>query len=287
MQTTPLSLQDKLYLTCSRTGHCCFGNLVMLNPWELAFIAKEKGVTAREFRDKYTEYGGTRLLFNGSKGWRGKQACNQYIENFGCSVHVGRPFACRLFPIGREMQNGKLRYMHQGEVFPCLERCPEVTDLAQLTVEEYLVGQQISKHEKAHDAYMDFMQNLADVAFALLLDTGLAESGDKATLAKWQKMGKAEPEALAKNIGKEWLDSLVIPEISAVENPIAFAQKHYELLQQKLETILGSLQSNKDIHQACVLAMSLALHMARSLGANPEQLSEHWINIAKQNGAQE
>ena len=79
--TTKLSLEDKLPLTCSRTGTCCHGKLVLLNPWELACLAREKKNTPREFRDLYCEFGGIRLRFDGEIGWKGQQACSQYVDN--------------------------------------------------------------------------------------------------------------------------------------------------------------------------------------------------------------
>ena len=88
MITTKLNIDDKLPLTCSRAGACCFGNLVLINPWELVCLAREKKITPREFRDLYCEYGGIRLRFNGKVGWKGKQACSQYVDNLGCSVYL-------------------------------------------------------------------------------------------------------------------------------------------------------------------------------------------------------
>jgi Uncharacterised protein family (UPF0153). len=287
MQTTPLFPEDKLPLTCSRTGTCCHGNRVWLNPWELLCLATEKGIPVREFRDLNCGYGGIRLLFNGKADHRGKQACNQYIENFGCSVHVGRPLACRLFPIARKIQNGEVCYIYQGSLFPCLDGCPEVLDLPQLTVAEYLEGQQTERFEQAQDAYLELMQNLADIAFMLLLDTGLAASGDRKTLAAWKQMGKEDPDALATRISNEWMDSLMLPEIPYTSDPILFSQHHNELLQEKLQLAFGNLQTDQDLHEASVLTMAMALHLARGLGANPQQLSEHWIKIAKENGALE
>ena len=132
MQTTKLSLQDKLPLTCSRSGTCCHGNLVKLNPWELFRLAKAKAISSRKFRDQYCEAGGIQLKFNGKAGYRGKQACSQYVENFGCSVHSGRPLACRLFPLGRQIQSNEVHYMFQGNRFPCLTGCPEVGKITEI-----------------------------------------------------------------------------------------------------------------------------------------------------------
>ncbi|MRT93016.1 YkgJ family cysteine cluster protein [Ancylomarina sp. 16SWW S1-10-2] len=286
MQTHKLSLQDRLPLTCSRTGNCCFGKIIYINPWELLHLAKEKKKTAREFRDLYSDFGGIRLKFDGKVGWKGRHACSQYVDNFGCDVHLGRPLACRLYPLGRQLQSGEVNYMYQGDLFPCVEECSEVQKLAYLSVGEYLEGQMTDAFEKAQDAYLELMQNIADIAFELLLETGLSESGDKKTLAEWRKMGCELPEVLADRIGQEWMDCLMIPNISD-EDSIAFVTKHNELINLKAQEKFGALQTHQELHEASVLIMGVALHLARGLGANPKELSELWIDIAKQNGAQE
>jgi len=284
--TNKLNIQDKLPLTCSRSGTCCHGNLVMLNPWELKCLAREKGITPGEFRDNYCEFGGIRLRFDGETGWREKQACSQYISNFGCSVHLGRPLACRLFPLGREIQSEEVHYIYQGDKFPCLEGCPEVSGLPLLSVGEYLKGQETKRFEKAQDAYLDLMQNLADIAFEFLLDTGLAESGETETLPLWRKLGNELPEVLADSIGQEWMDSLMIPDIQD-EDPASFARKHKDLLQLKAQEEFGNVETNQEFHEASVFIMGVTLHLARALGANPTVLVEHWIGIARKHGARE
>jgi len=288
MVTTRLNIQDILPLTCSRKGTCCHGNRVMLNPWELACLSREKGITPKEFRDLYCDLGGIRLRFDGAAGWREKRACSQYIENFGCSVHLGRPLACRLFPLGREIQSEEVHYMYQGDEFPCLEGCPEVSGLPHLSVGEYLNGQGTERFEKAQDEYLGLMQHLADIAFELLLDTGLAESGDTGTLPLWRKMGHELPEMLADSIGADWMDRLMIPDIQdEPEDPGSFVRKHIDLLQLKVQEEFGVVQTNREIQHACVLIMGVALHLARGLGANPVILAEHWIGTAKRHGATE
>ena len=286
MQTNILSLQDKLPLICSRTGNCCFGKVIYLNPWELYHLATEKKQTPKEFRDSFTDFEGIRLKFDGEIGYKGQQACSQYVANFGCDVHLGRPLACRLYPLGRQLQSEKVHYMFQGNEFPCLEPCPEVVDLEEMKVGEYLKGQKTDAFETAQDAYLELMQNIADLGFELLLDTGLAASGDKETLAQWRIMGKELPETLAKRIGKEWLDCLMIPDISD-DDAIAFVSNHNNLIQTKAQEKFGALQTFQELHEASVLIMGVALHLARGLGANPKDLAELWIDTAKSHGAQE
>jgi len=288
MVTTRLNIQDTLPLTCSRRGTCCHGNLVMLNPWELMCLARGKGITPGEFRDRYCEFGGIRLRFDGEAGWREKRACSQYIGNFGCSVHLGRPLACRLFPLGRQIQNEEVHYMHQGDIFPCLEGCPEVSGLPHLSVGEYLKGQETERFEKAQDEYLGIMQDLADIAFELLLDTGLSESGDTETLPVWRKMGNELPEILTAGIGPGWMESLMIPDIQdQLEDPVTFTRKHKDLLLLKVQQEFGALQTDQEVRNACVLIMGVALHLARGIGANPAILAEHWIETAKNLGAKE
>ena len=288
MQTTKLSNQSILPLTCSRSGTCCYGKAVMLNPWELLNLSKEKKISPREFRDQYCEFGGIRLRFNGQPDKKGQQSCSQYVDNFGCSVHLGRPLACRLFPLGRQIQNNKAHYIYQGDHFPCLTDCSEVLELPKLSVGEYIKGQAADQFEKAQDEYLKVMQNIADVAFELLLDSGLAASGDRKTLMVWREMGNESPEALAKRIDEEWIDCLMIPPITKeIQDPIIFAQKHNDILLLKAQVKFGLLKTNQEFHEGSILMMGVALLLARGLGADQQSIAEHWIATAKNHGAQE
>ena len=287
MQTTKLSSQSILPLTCSRSGTCCFGKTVMINPWELLRFSKEKKITSKEFRDRYCEFGGIQLRFDGNSDIKGQKACSQYVDNVGCSVHQGRPLACRLYPLGRQIQFNKAHYIYEGDKFPCLYDCSEVLELPKLSVGEYLKGQEADQFEKAQDEYLIVMQNIADIAFELLLDSGLAASGNTKTLIAWREMGNEAPELLAKRIGQEWIDCLMLPPITdEIENPVSFAQKHNDLLLSKAQEKFGALKTYLELHEASILIMGVALHLARGLGADPKTISEHWITIAKKHGAQ-
>lgn len=284
--TTKLSAQDKLPLTCTRTGTCCHGKNVNLNPWELVCLAKAKGISTKNFRDAYCESGGIRLRFDGDLGWKEQPACSQYLDGVGCRVHVGRPLACRLYPLGRQKQSGATSYIYQGSVFPCMEGCPEVINLPQLTVSEYLAEQAAQEFESAQDEYLEIMQNIADIAFALLLETDLAQSSDFKTLHRWRELGSAEARAL--QLGSEWMDLLMLPNLSSDTNSVAtFAQRHNELLQTSAQELIEQLKTIEDLYEACCLFMGLALHLSRGLGANPSELADHWINTAKEYGAKE
>ena len=288
MKITKLSAESILPLTCSRSGTCCFGKAVQLNPWELMRLSEEKIMTPKVFRDLYCEFGGIRLRFDGTADHKGQNACSQYDTKTGCSVHLGRPLACRLYPLGRHLQFDKATYMFEGETFPCLTDCAEVLELPKLSVGEYLKGQAAAPFEKAQDTYLVIMQNIADIAFELLLDSDLATSGDTKTVALWRVLGTESPDLLALRIGQEWMDCLMIPEITdANENIAIFAKKHNKLLLLKAQKQFGSIQTLQELHEAAVLMLGVALHLSRGLGVDTKGISEHWIATAKSHGAKE
>lgn len=287
MQTTSLSLDSHLPLTCSRAGTCCHGNLVRLNPWELARLAHEKQLSVVEFITQFTGAGGLVLQFNGSKNNFGKQACGLYKANFGCSVHDARPLACRLFPLARKIQNEAVEYIHQGSAFPCLKECPEVVELPHLTVGEYLKGQATVNFENVQDEYLEMMQNLADVALMLLLETSLLQHPEFKMLATWKQLGKITPELLSNTIGEEWMNRLMLPNLNV--DPLdasAFIKIHNELLLQEAQMLCDQLSTIQEMFDAANRMMAMALYLAHALGADATGLSEWWIQIAKENGAE-
>lgn len=279
---TILHLGQKLPLTCTRKGTCCHGNQVLLNPWELHRLAFEKQISSSEFRDLYCDWNGILLKFNGEKDHRGKSSCSQYIENFGCSLHEGRPLACRLFPIGRQIQNETIQYIFQGETFPCFNGCPEVNELPKLTVESYLNGQQTSLFEQAQDEYLEVMQNIADISLMLLLDTGLEASGHTQTRIEWRKMGAETPTQIAQRIGEKWLDLLTLPNILfSVENPKAFILAHQELLQENAQNQIDNLTNFTEIRALAIQMMAIALFLGKAIGADVKSLAEMWSEVGE------
>jgi uncharacterized protein len=228
------------------------------------------------------------LRFNGPTDSKGRAACSQYLPDRGCSVHAYRPLACRLYPLGQERRGKELHYMHRGGSFPCLDDCPKVVDVPLLTVADYLACQDVSASVAAQDEYLELMQGLADGAFALLLESGLAASGDRLTLRLWRKLGKDNPEHLAKRLGPELIDWLMLPDFSdGLDDPAAFSHKHHDMLQSQAQTAFGKLGDVAALRKASGLMMGLALHLGLGLGANPEELAGHWIVTAKKCGARE
>jgi Fe-S-cluster containining protein len=276
MQHTLLQLADKLPLTCSRKGTCCHGNQVLLNPWELRILALEKGIAPSDFSNNFCDWGEMSQ----------KKACNLYVDNMGCGVHKGRPLACRLFPLARKIQNNAISYVHEGSTFPCLSGCEVVLNLPTIAVETYLKEQEIAQYERAQDAYLEVMQNIADCSFMLLLDNGLVESGDIKTLSEWNRIASLPIEKLLQKIPKNWLETLVLPDISLeIIDPLTFAQKHNDIIQDKIESEYFSDLSINKLSASSVHVMALAILLAKAIGADTNALMSLWIATAKENGA--
>lgn len=285
---TPVALDTILPLTCSRGGTCCHGNKIWLNPWEIANLAAATGVGAVEFCARECDASALALRLDGPPDHRGLPACSQYDPATGCRVHATRPLACRLFPLGRQVNRETAAYMFIGKTFPCLSGCPEVRALPHLSVGDYLAGQDIARHEEAHDAYLEVMQQLAEGALVLLIDSGLAAAGDRNTLRFWKKLATAPPEARADFIGRPWLERLAAPALVANDaDPAAFIAAHQALLQEAAQTEFAHLDDTKGLSRASATMMALALHLGRALGAAPRTLVAHWLATAKQHGAQD
>lgn len=274
---------DKLPLTCSRRGTCCHGNQVLINPWELATLANTKGITISDFARLYTEFEGTRLLFNGNSSENGKKACSQYIDNFGCSLHTGRPLVCRLYPVGRRMQNNEIQYIFEGKEFPCMNGCPEVTKLPYMSLNEYLAGQHTERFEKAQDMYLELLQGIADIAFTLILETGLTREEILNTLKKWVKVKDASTENLVTEIEKPWKNMLILPDIPYDNDSEKFITRHSDYIRDRVQQVLSGSETAEDFQKASVSAFATALLLAFSLGIDFQTVGSHWIDIAKAN----
>jgi len=81
---------------------------------------------------------------------------------------------------------------------------------------------------------------------------------------------------------------LTIPDLNPdILNPQLFCEHHIILLQEELQATFGNAQTMKELQEAAVLVMALALLLSVAVGAEQRSLISHWIDIAKSNGAQE
>lgn len=276
-------MSDVLPLTCSRKGTCCHGNQVWLNAWELACLAAAKELTPAEFQTAYCNHSGLRLRFDGATDARGKAACKLHHTTEGCTAHHARPLACRLFPLGRQIQTDTVSYFYETDEFPCLNGCSEVLQLPQLSVASYLAQQQTKEFEAAQTHYVEVMQNTADIALMLLLDTGMAETEKRATIGEWEKRSQQSVEQLVQTLDQSWLDLLRCPKIPAsIGNPHVFIETHEALLQESIQARIDGLARHTDTQVLAEEVFTASLLLAACVGASHRSLGKWWIEIAHQ-----
>lgn len=138
---------SKFGYVCRRCSLCCRDKRIQINPYELARLARARGETTSDFRERWTLDGqGTTL------GQKGDGTC-VFLGPQGCEVHADRPLVCRLYPLARHVLTDR------GEYFTTLEGHPhsrgQFTDRG--TVADYLAAQGAIPFMDAADAYFRWL----------------------------------------------------------------------------------------------------------------------------------
>ena len=127
---------------CNGCSRCCYNKLIQLNPYEIARLARNRGMDSGEFLSAYTGAGGS-VLTQQAGG-----AC-VFLRAGGCSVHPDRPLVCRLYPLGRYVERD------DTETFVHIEPHPETEGEygEDGTVADFLDQQQAAPFLAAADRY--------------------------------------------------------------------------------------------------------------------------------------
>jgi Fe-S-cluster containining protein len=87
--------QSQFSYRCGACGRCCHNQVISLSPAELLAIARTSGIATDAVRTRYTERRGSLLRFRADGGCAA-------LKGARCSIHPGRPLACRIYPLGLE-----------------------------------------------------------------------------------------------------------------------------------------------------------------------------------------
>jgi hypothetical protein len=98
---------------CRICGNCCSGKVIMSGPHEVLGMSRVLGITTTEFLDQCADNGGTTLRY----GPDGRCA---FATPEGCRVHARRPLVCRLYPLGRAVDESGVE---KFAVFPKPDDC--------------------------------------------------------------------------------------------------------------------------------------------------------------------
>ena len=155
---TPLPLRTGFDLTrespftyeCRGCAKCCYGKAIPVNPYEVARIAGVLALSTTDVLERFTQAGGAYLRTEADR------AC-VFLREGRCSVHAGRPLACRLYPLGRQLKGREERF---AEVVPH----PESTGLygKEGTVRDWLSAQGVDAYIAANDRYVALLGRLLE-----------------------------------------------------------------------------------------------------------------------------
>jgi Fe-S-cluster containining protein len=118
---------------CNSCGRCCRDKVISLSPHDLISIAAAAGIAPGIAVERYTIRRGSILKF--------EQTCVA-LEGTRCTIHSGRPLACRLYPLGLERTGGG------DENFVCLEPAPGSTGVygKSAAVRDFLDSQGVDEY---------------------------------------------------------------------------------------------------------------------------------------------
>lgn len=243
---------DVLHLTCVRGGGCCHAKQIAVTPWEIARLARATGLSAAQARDRLTSDGGTRLRSAGPRDGHGRPACS-LLGPAGCTVHADRPLACRVFPLGRSLVEGRAVY-HMAERHRCVDLCPDVLAQPRRRVGEWLQEQDVAAGEAAHDAY-------GRLVCGLLAQAGQLGEGAE-FVAGLQASAALDPGRRAALLPRPWFELVTAPGLAElVDDPPTFVLAH-------AERILGAVAAGfaDEPPRAALLLGAIALQLGVPLG---------------------
>ena len=133
---------------CNVCRRCCYNKRIQLNPYEIARLAANRGLDSTTFLATYTEAGGAvlKVADDGACVFLGEQ---------GCTVHPDRPLVCRLYPLGRIVDEDGTETFHHLEPHPETEG--EYGEDG--TVDGFLREQDAAPFMEAADRYLALLRD--------------------------------------------------------------------------------------------------------------------------------
>ena len=133
--------QSKFSYLCNQCGRCCHDKVITLSPYDVLRLARAAGLSTGAAIARYTIRRGSILNFKPDGGCAA-------LDGTRCTVHSGRPLACRLYPLGLERTGNE-------EHFVQLEPAQGSLGVygADGTVEAFLTGQHAAPYLQANERY--------------------------------------------------------------------------------------------------------------------------------------
>jgi Fe-S-cluster containining protein len=150
-----LSESDRLQLSCGSVGcraNCCTKSApIVLNPYEIALIRRESGISYEDLLDI--------VETDRAKGFPlvllPRDPSCYFWSAKGCRIYSARPLACRLYPLGRVFDHGQ-SHIVQPELNICSGLAPSPSG----TVRDYLASQDVDLQIRMADRWIEFVSEM-------------------------------------------------------------------------------------------------------------------------------
>ncbi len=146
---------DLFAVSCGVDGcasNCCTKSApIILNPYEIALICRESGVSYEDLLDVVeTDRANSFPLVMLPRD----PVCHFWTGR-GCSIYQGRPLACRLYPLGRVFERNASHIVH-----PSVNLCTGISCAPSRRVAEYLASQDTDLQIRMADAWIEFVNEI-------------------------------------------------------------------------------------------------------------------------------
>ena len=172
---------------CHQCSRCCYDKQIQVNPYEVARLARNKGLSTTELIAKYLEPGKP-YLDNQPNG-----AC-VFLTEQGCGVHADRPLVCRIYPLVQKLTGDGDESFSHATAHPETEGVYGQSG----TVKDFLEAQGLPPFLEVRDRYVVVVYRLLDIlaqdvetndeAFETTQDTFSDEESIRQALGQWLDM---------------------------------------------------------------------------------------------------
>ncbi len=235
--------QSPFSYNCNQCGRCCHNQVITLSPVDVIAIARAAGLRTGDAIARYTMRRGSLLRFDAL----GRCVA---LEGVRCSIHRGRPLACRLYPLGLESGGGVDRFIR---LEPAVGSTGIYGDAA--TVGEFLAAQGVDAHLDLNECYRPLLKMMRDRVASLT---------DFETVEPREFWRRARAEALRET---NFDSNPIIAALFDADGAGCYRESVAETVQAHLTALSAMVRLVADPMEIAVAAVLLAV----SLGYSPRE----------------
>lgn len=143
---------------CEGCFECChgMGQSIVLDPYDVYMLEKNLACSFEALlKEKVELQVQDGLILPNLKMQEDSEQCGFLNEEGRCSIHSFRPGLCRLFPLGRNYQNGELKYF-------LLEDACQKQNHTKIKIKKWLEIPDLKRYEKFLKDWHDFRKYLQE-----------------------------------------------------------------------------------------------------------------------------